>query len=110
MINAGFIKKNGNIIKTTISGHADYATEQDEYDIVCSAVSAISLAIANGISEVLKVHCNLCVSDGFLNIDLQEVSLCDIESCQVLMETMLLGLKSIELEYSDYIKVKEEEV
>lgn len=110
MVNAKFIKRNGNIVKATISGHAEYATKQDKYDMVCSAVSAVSLAIANGISDVLKVHCNIYASDGFLNVDLEEISLCDIQKCQVLMETMLLGLKSIELEYSDYIKVKVEEV
>ena len=34
----------------------------------------------------------------------------DIERCQVLLETMILGLKSIEITYGEYIKVEIEEV
>lgn len=110
MISAVFIRKNGSITKAVISGHADYACGNDEYDMVCSAVSAVSLTIGNGITQVLKVNGNIYAEDGFLNIDIHDAYLHDIERCQVLLETMLLGLKSIELNYHDYIKVKEEEV
>ena len=110
MINADFIRKKGSIVKVTVSGHADYACSNDKYDMVCSAVSAISLAIGNGITEVLKVHGDIYAQDGFLNINIEDICLHDVEKCQVLLETMLLGLKSIEVNYSDYIKVKVEEV
>lgn len=110
MINAVFTRKGGSITKAVISGHADYACGNDEYDMVCSAVSAVSLMIGNGITEILKVKGNIYAVDGFLNINIENTSLYDIEKCQVLLETMLLGLRSIELNYHDYIKVKVEEV
>ncbi len=37
-----------------MSGHAG-STDQG-YDMVCSAISAVSITIANGITEVLKIN------------------------------------------------------
>ncbi|OFI07215.1 hypothetical protein CLOACE_04060 [Clostridium acetireducens DSM 10703] len=108
MINVIFKKKSNKILSYKLEGHANFVDEG--YDMVCSAVSGISLTIANGITEVLKIPCQLNVKDGFLNIDLSSCSSKDIDKAQVLMETILLGLKSVEANYGKYIKVKIEEV
>lgn len=108
MIKAVFKRKSGEILSVNLSGHASSC--EDGYDMVCSAVSAISLTIANGITEVLKVKPSIETCDGFLNINLGNLHTYEINKCQVLMETMLIGLKSVEFSYGDYIKVIEEEV
>ena len=36
----------------TITGHADWAREDNEYDLICAAVSAISLTIAAGLQDI----------------------------------------------------------
>lgn len=108
MIYAVFKRNSGRIVDVNISGHAESVDEG--YDMVCSAVSAISLTIANGVTEVVKVNPYVTVKDGFLNMNLQKLTKDDMDKCQILLETMLLGLKSVEINYGEYISVEIEEV
>jgi len=103
-----FKRNSGKLVSVHIEDHAGYADAGE--DIVCSAISAISLTIANGITDVLNVKANCTIKDGYLLINLEDLETEEIEMCQTLMETMLLGLKNVELGYGDYIKVKVEEV
>lgn len=109
MTNVTFEKHNEKLISFKIIGHAGY----DEFnkDIVCSGISAISQTIVNGIIEVAKVKADYEIDeDGFLSLTLKNLNDSDIEKCQILMETMLIGLKSMEINYGEYINVKIEEV
>ena len=108
MITVVFKKNKGKLVSYRIEGHADFS--ESGTDIVCSAVSALAYAFANGVTEVLKVNADISVSEGFLNLDLEVLSEADKEKCQILMETMLLGIQSMEINYREYIKVKIEEV
>lgn len=108
MINARFKEKCGNIVSAKLSGHA--GASDDGYDMICSAVSAISITIANGITEIIKVKPEIKLKDGFLSLDLSNLSKEDLKECQILLKTMLLGLKNIEINYSEYINVETEEV
>ena len=108
MINVKFKRVSGNLVSFKVNGHADF----DEYnrDIVCSAVSVLTYAIINGITDVVKVNADFEIRDGFSTLSLEKQPLEDIEKCQVLMETMLLEIKSLEIEYGKYITLKTEEV
>ena len=108
MIIACFLKKDNKIVTFNIEGHSNYAEAGS--DIVCSAVSAISITTINGITDVLKIKPRQFMEDGYLNLSLQGNLPDEIERCQVLLETMLLGFKSLEKNYGDYIKVIVEEV
>ncbi|MFL0195782.1 ribosomal-processing cysteine protease Prp [Clostridium sp. WILCCON 0269] len=108
MIEALFEKKSCNLISVELKGHAE-SVEQG-YDLVCSAASAISQSIVIGITEVLKLNLNYSLKNGFLSFSLKDMAEDDILKCQVLMKTMLLGLKSIEVSFGEYISVKEMEV
>jgi uncharacterized protein YsxB (DUF464 family) len=108
MIYIDFEKKNNKFISFHIHGHAGY----DEYgkDIVCSAVSAISITIVNGITEVLGINAPYEMNDGFLSLDLKGLSDEEIDKCSVLMKTIFLGFKSMYVNYSEYIKITIKEV
>jgi uncharacterized protein YsxB (DUF464 family) len=108
MISAIFTKNLNKIVSVSLSGHAE--SVDDGYDMVCSAVSAVSLTIANGITEVLHIKPAISLEDGFLSMDIKSLSLEDIDKCQILLETMLIGMNSIETNYGDYIRVELEEV
>ncbi|MBL4935206.1 ribosomal-processing cysteine protease Prp [Clostridium sp. YIM B02515] len=108
MIIAKFEKNSEKIVSVDLKGHADSADEG--YDMVCSAVSAISLTIANGITEVLKINPSISLEDGFLSVNLKMLSLEEIDKCQILLETMLVGLQGVEISYGEYIEVEVEEV
>lgn len=109
MVKALFKRDLSSIVSVELKGHANYAVD-DGFDMLCSAISAISLTIANGITEVVKVNPIISENDGFLSIDLQNLSSEDKSKCQVLLETMLLSLMNLEKSYGTYIKVKVEEV
>ena len=108
MVIAIFKKNSNKIVSVNLSGHAE--SVEEGYDMVCSAVSAVSLTIANGITEVLHIKPAISLEDGFLSMDFNRLSLQEIDNCQILLETMLIGIKSIETNYSDYISVEVEEV
>jgi len=110
MVKVEFFRSSGKIISFKIKGHAIPKEVQVDVDLICTAISAISQTTVIGIEEVLKIKVKYDIEDGFLNLNLEDVTLEDIERCQVLLETMILGLKSIEITYSDYIKVETEEV
>ncbi len=105
MIKVIFKRKCNCLVSFNIDGHADY--DYEGYDIVCSAISALSISICNGITDIVKVKAEISEHDGYLNLDLNNQPETQIEKCQVLMETMLLGIKNIEDNYGDYIKVEE---
>ena len=108
MVIAVFKKNSNKIVSVNLSGHAESVDEG--YDMVCSAVSSVSLTVANGITEVLHIKPDISLEDGFLSMDFNRLSLEDIDKCQILLETMLIGMKSIETNYGDYIRVELEEV
>jgi len=108
MIRVIFSKTGSDLVSYRIEGHAGF----DEYnkDIVCSAVSAVVQTTLIGIQEVLKMEPEYSLHEGFLDVSVKKLSKADIRSCQVLMETMYLGLVSMEQSYGKYIKVLIEEV
>jgi uncharacterized protein YsxB (DUF464 family) len=108
MTSVSFKKKYEYLIAFKIEGHAGFKEEGE--DIVCSAISMISQTTLIGILEVLKIDVEYYIEDGFLNLSLEKNSMEEIKKCQVLLQTMLLGLKNIEITYGDYINVKVEEV
>lgn len=110
MIEVSFVRKSGLLTKFTYNGHAEY----DEYgkDIVCAAVTAQCMMIYNGLNEIMKVEneLNLEEDGGYLSVDIQKASLDQKKEAQILMETLLLGIKAILLQYEEFIKLIEEEV
>ena len=110
MVKVKFVRRSGNIVSFKIKGHAMPKEAELDVDLICAAISAISQTTVIGIEEVLKIKAKYEIEDGFLNFNLENQTLEDIERCQVLLETMMLGLTSIEINNSDNIKVETGEV
>lgn len=108
MIAIKFEKTSNKFVSFLVSGHAGY----DEYnkDIVCSAVCAIAQTTIIGVLEVLHIKASYVAEDGNISLDIKKRTIEDIEKSQILMETMFLGLRNMELSYGDYINVEIEEV
>jgi uncharacterized protein YsxB (DUF464 family) len=98
----------GQVERVLIKGHAGYA----EYgkDIVCAAVSGISIALANAIETMfgVRVHAD---DDGDGKLDCRfPPSLNDPEKAEkvrLLMEAMVIALKNMADEYPDHVTIKE---
>lgn len=92
--------------EVTISGHAGY----DDYgkDIVCSAVSSVSINIINAARALLDVPLETEQSDGKIVCRIPHLEDRDqAERVQLLMETLVFSLKAIAEEYPSFVSVQE---
>ena len=107
MIRAEFVKNSATdmITKVCISGHAG----QDEHgkDIICASVSALFIAICNGLEEHAGVkpntHIDETSSEFSFDSDLLEES--KILQTQTLMLTFLSAVQGLAQEHKEYIEV-----
>lgn len=108
MIKSKFLIRGGKFVTASMKGHSNYSEEGS--DIVCASATTLSCAIGDGIIEVLGIKADCSANEGNILIDISKNSAEEIEQCQVLMKTLHLGFKNLELNYGKYIKVDEEEV
>jgi len=100
MIDIKANRKDGKIVYLSVLGHANY--DEKGKDIVCSAVSAVTVGGINALKNPEAF--NLKVESGEVEISL--LGRANEYDYQVL-ETMLIQLKSIAETNSKYIKVIE---
>ncbi len=92
----------GDIYKFQATSHGD--------KIVCSAVSILTLNAVNSIEKFTgeEFTCNYEEKGGFLEVTLPAIEEGkNNKDVNLLLESMLLGLRGIEMDYSKHIKVTE---
>ncbi|MDO5015623.1 MAG: ribosomal-processing cysteine protease Prp [Eubacteriales bacterium] len=111
MVEAKFYTdKQGVVRKFDFSGHAGYA--EHGLDIVCSASSAISQTVIGTLDELLKkkpdYHIDpqsgrivCCIPDYYNYGKTEQIVI------GALMYSALIGMKQLEPNYGDYVKVEE---
>ncbi|MCC5911575.1 MAG: ribosomal-processing cysteine protease Prp [Clostridiaceae bacterium] len=105
------IKRNNKkeVMQFTISGHA-YADEPGK-DVVCAAVSVLSQTIILGLYEIIKIKAPYKIEDGYLSCEVpQNLSTKEKEKVNTLLETMVIGMKSVKENYNQYIDIHDKEV
>ncbi len=104
--------ESGKIHSFEISGHALF--EERGKDIVCAGVSAVSVGAINAVHELTNVTPDLeHRADGLLRCVVPENLPEDIyEKVQLILEAMIVSLRSIEETYGEHIKItfKKQEV
>ena len=108
MIRVSVERKNDALNSIELSGHADSGPYG--YDLVCAAVSGVSLGAVNAVMELSNV--DLMVEQGgeggYLKVTIpSDVPSEDLAKAQLLLEGMLVSLKSIEAEYGEHIRIDE---
>ena len=99
----------GVLVGFQAEGHSGYA--QAGEDVVCSAISALTTAAANGLTEILGLCPAIEAEDGFLYVMLdQQTGEEDLEKAGIILNTMALGLRSIAETYGNFIKIIERKV
>jgi len=103
MIKIDLFKNEKNLIVAyEVNGHAGYA--QEGQDIVCAAVSVLTMAAINGIEEHLKRDLAYECSDGQLKVTLKQTP---DDLTQAVLVTMEMGLKDIAEQYPKRVRIKE---
>lgn len=101
---------NGQVTRFTANGHAEAG--QPGADVVCAAISAVMQTALLGLGEYLGLKDRLAYQidpDGWLSCQLPKgVTPKEWLSIEAIVETMIVGLKSIEEEYANYMIVEEE--
>lgn len=105
MIRATIERTNDGLIAGfAVQGHANFAASGQ--DIVCAGVSAVTVGIVNAAEAVLGVVLPSEVADGWLRVEVPPHVRRD-EKVQLLLESMLVMLESIQESYGSYVQVKE---
>lgn len=81
----------------SLSGHAGYG--EDGSDIVCAAISALSISAANGLEHFMHQPPLTKEDDGVLECTLQAADAQELEQAQWILKTMVLGLEEIQRSY-----------
>ena len=99
-------RRNNRIVSVECTGHTGYG-EQGE-DIVCAALSSIVQTAALGLLQVVGVKLDYCTDErGYLKMALPD----DLDEkvrhdCDIVLETMLLGVADLNQGYSDFIELE----
>jgi uncharacterized protein YsxB (DUF464 family) len=106
MINITIVRSSDKLIESvTVSGHAEY--DEPGKDIVCAGVSAVTFGVANAVEELCGIALQVEQGEsGFLRFVTPSVDESTKEKIQFLMESMLVSLRTIEVSYSEFIKIK----
>lgn len=109
MIDVTVIRKNNLISSIELSGHAESGPYG--YDLVCAAVSGVSMGMINAVMKLTEVDLNIEQGGegGYLKVAFKTLTPSNhLEKAQLLLEGMLVSLESIEMEYSEFIKLHEQ--
>ncbi len=109
MIDAVIYKSSQGVVQGfKIKGHALY--DEPGSDIVCSAVSAIVFTALGGMDE-LAGFTSFKEKDGYIKCIVPDNLTSEQQSTtQIILKTMDIGLRQIEADYNQYVRVRYEEV
>lgn len=90
-----------------MTGHANFA--EHGKDLVCAGVSAVVFGSINAIESLCHVQANIKLgrNGGFLTYALPKLDDETFQNAQLLLEGMMVSLKTIEMDYGKYIRIKE---
>ena len=99
MIHINVNYQDNHIVKLTAEGHALF----DDYgkDIVCAGVSSIMTGLLNAID--LKTDYECWIDEDSMNVQTNKVS----EVGQIILETGLIQLQTIQQQFPNNIKIRE---
>ncbi len=92
---------NARLSELTLEGHSDGLKGKD---ILCAAISAISQSALTGLIYYNKDGIEWKLEKGYINIRIKDLF---DEKIQVILTTMVLGIKAISKEFPDKIHIKE---
>ncbi|MGL5150273.1 MAG: ribosomal-processing cysteine protease Prp [Clostridium sp.] len=128
MIRVEIQSKNNEILGFIINNHAmpgdrDFRNDEilvgETFDMICNTVSVLSQSVIIGLDEVLNLNVSYEMMDGYLKLDLRDLSQEELASSQVLLKTFEKSLESTILSLDnllginrreEYIKFIKEEV
>lgn len=108
MISVKIQGKNNKANEITVSGHAGFADHGE--DIVCAAVSVLTISILNGLTEIVgRKDLGEVVEEGYVRFTIPEIEDEPMKmKTDTLISTYRLGIRGIKEAYGDYIQFEEQ--
>lgn len=100
MIKISIKRKQNKVEEIIIKGHSGY--EELGKDIVCAAVSSISITTVNALISIDEDCIDYTSNDGFLNINIKKHS----DIIDKLIDNMISLLKELEEKYKENIEIR----
>lgn len=92
------------INKFLVQGHAGYGEEG--WDIVCAAVSALTISTLNGLTDYVSLPVDIHLEDGYVHCKLPDkMTELQIIQSQAILKTMDLAFQNIKNEYDKYMRI-----
>ncbi len=105
MVNVEVKRQNGTIAEVCIHGHAGYAKHGQ--DLVCAGVSSISVGMLNALDQLTEHDvCDLVIEEAYIRIKLNKRD----QNAELLINTLVIQLKTLEENYHKYISICDQEV
>ncbi|CUS26152.1 hypothetical protein FC70_GL001735 [Paucilactobacillus oligofermentans DSM 15707 = LMG 22743] len=105
MIKANFeLDSQNNILSFQVTGHAESGPYGQ--DIVCAAISVLTISTINGLEEVIDMHPQVISDDtegGFISVQKLKID----HDSQILLKTLINGVRDVAQSYPDNIIVEE---
>ncbi|NEW04504.1 ribosomal-processing cysteine protease Prp [Paenibacillus sp. SYP-B3998] len=95
------------IASYVVEGHAEY--DEPGKDLVCAAVSAVTFGTYNSIETLTGIIPIHEMELGFMDITIPDIPEADhvkSEQVQLIIESMIVMLQTIEQNYGDYITIE----
>ncbi|MCR5673260.1 MAG: ribosomal-processing cysteine protease Prp [Lachnospiraceae bacterium] len=105
MVTATVVKDPSGYVSFMCKGHAGYMRKGK--DIVCAAISVLTINTANSIMTLTDDKIEVNENDGFLSWTFIDPPGKDAE---LLMDSLLIGLRSVNEQYGNYLKLEIKEV
>ncbi len=103
MIRVSFKAAQDTLCGFRITGHAGGEWGQD---IVCAAVSSAAYMTANTLTDILRVHTDITVDDGLMDVTVTE----RLDDCQTILGGFRLHLQALEEQYPSRVHLMNTEV
>lgn len=107
MILATFIKTGDRLTQVELSGHA--GSGEFGYDIVCAAVSALSLNFVNSLTDLTDCKPEVSIDEnkgGYMKVALPHMTYLETEKVQLLFESFLLGMTNLATNVVSFVSIK----
>ena len=101
-----FRRPDGALMGYRAQGHTGYAEAGE--DIVCAAVSALTQTTLNGLQNVLKAPVMFEIDDEAAILEARltpQATEAQVQAAQLLLETLLEGLRAIERSYPRNVRI-----
>lgn len=107
MTSVKVFRRNNSIAEVICDGHTGYGVEGE--DIVCAALSSIVQTALLGLLQIAMVNVlfDRLDDEGYLRFSIpQDISKEQRKTCDIILDTMLLGVSDLYQGFSDFIELE----